>query len=175
MPQFHVTLPSKKMGILEVGFLAFSHLLACIASMIIRVIIYNYLTKKPPGTVFENHHKKSHCKRRKRSVCFPRIFEFSRQNLLTLESIFYIQMRHFWMIFKPCARSPISTWPSNHWHRKSPNVQLRFLHVLSIHWNFSWPTPLFYIPIDHFHSSEQRCLCLRTFSVFLGNQSSLDL
>ena len=47
------------MGILEVGFLTLSHLLTCIVSMIIRVIIYNYLTKKPPGTVFENHHKKS--------------------------------------------------------------------------------------------------------------------
>ena len=59
MPQFYVTLPSKKMGIFEVGFLTISHLLTCIVSMILRVVIYNYLTKKPPGTVFENHHKKS--------------------------------------------------------------------------------------------------------------------
>ena len=59
MPQFYVTLPSKKMGIFEVGFLTISHLLTWIVSMIIRVVIYNYLTKKPPGTVFENHHKKS--------------------------------------------------------------------------------------------------------------------
>ena len=37
------------MGILEVGILTLSHLLACIVSIIIRVIIYNYLKKKPPG------------------------------------------------------------------------------------------------------------------------------
>ena len=91
------------------------------------------------------------------SVCFPRIFGFSHLNLHLFQYFFWqlkIQMRHFWMIFKPCARSPINTWPFNHWHRKGPNVQLRVLHMFSIHWNFSWPTPVFYIPIDHFHSSE---------------------
>ena len=44
-----MALSSKKMGILEVGILTLSHLLACIVSIIIRVIIYNYLKKKPPG------------------------------------------------------------------------------------------------------------------------------
>ena len=47
--QFCVAPTNTKMGLFEVGFLALSHLLACIVSFILRIIIKNYLKKKPPG------------------------------------------------------------------------------------------------------------------------------